>query len=718
MKFQGKCFQLSKGSDGVARLVFDLQGESMNTLGSQPMAELAQALDLLEKEKGLKGMILSTGKKDFAAGANVKEFLGVFQGGEQAIVDKNLKVVHGLYNRIEDLPFPTVAALQGIVYGGGMELCMSTTFRVAAEGTRFGQPEIKLGLIPGWGGCVRLPRLIGADHAIEIIATGRDMLAEEAHKKRLVQAVVKADKLEAAALALILNGEQGSWQAMVEKKKSPLKLNGIERLMVFGLAKMMVADQAGPHYPAPLKAVEVMEAGADKSRDAAQEPEIKTFAQLAITPTAANLVRIFLGDLFLKKRAKEYAAQAQPVKQAAVLGAGIMGGGVAYQSAYKGVPILMKDIAPKAIEHGYEEISRLLGGQVKRGKLSAEEASTILTRVQATMSYGDFQRVDLAVEAVVENPKVKKQVLADVEGAMGDAAVIATNTSTISVDFLAQALKKPERFLGMHFFNPVHRMPLVEVIRGKATSPQALATVVAYAQTMGKTPVVVNDGPGFLVNRILFPYLFAFQALVAQGADIPTVDKTMEGWGWPMGPAYLSDVVGLDTAAHVADVLAETRPDMIQKRTQSPVDALVKAGYFGQKNDKGFYQYTKDKKGKPQKKYDPAVMTILKPVITGGAENISADDIVERMMLPMIIEASRCLEDRIVETPVELDMSLVYGLGFPPFRGGLLAWADSLGLEHLVKAAEKYKDLGKGYEPTKQMKQLAEQKKTFHPPLG
>ena len=304
---------------------------------------------------------------------------------------------------------------------------------------------------------------------------------------------------------------------------------------------------------------------------------------------------------------------------------------------------------------------------------------------------------------------------------MEENAILASNTSTIPIDLLAGALKRPQNFCGMHFFNPVHRMPLVEVIRGKESSDEAVATVVAYALKLGKTPIVVRDCPGFLVNRILGPYMMASNMLVAEGVPIEGLDKTMERYGWPMGPAHLHDVVGLDTAYHAGQVMAEANPDRPPPgaaNRKSPVQLLYEAEYFGQKNGKGFYSYEKDRKGRPQKSYDPAVEEILRPGRVGGSEEIAPEDIVERMMLPMIFEASRCLEQNIVETPTELDMSLVLGLGFPPYLGGLLRYADKLGAGAILKAAEKFAGRGAIYQPTTQIEEMARSGKGFYPPVG
>ena len=714
MLFQGQnvtCFLRDKG---IAEIKFDLQGESVNKLNQATLLELEQALIALEKEKAVKGLLVTSGKGVFIVGADIDEFLPMFQQPETEIVQW-LRKAQGIADRLEDLPFPSVAVLNGYALGGGMEVAMACTYRVCSTAAVVGQPEVKLGLIPGFGGTVRLPRLIGVDNAIELIASGRDCKPPEALKFGLVQAVVEPEKLEEAALKLLEQTiENGKWEKVVAQKKSPVLLNGIERIMAFMTAKGFVAQQAGPNYPAPVASVVVMEKASHLDRDEAMVIEAEAFARLAKTPEAESLINIFHADQFMKKLSKGQTAKAQPVKLAAVLGAGIMGGGVAYQSASKGVPILMKDIRNEAIEQGLGEASRLLSRQVERGRLTQEKMATTLNSIQGTLSYGDFGDVDVVVEAVVENLEIKKKVLAETEEILKPDAILATNTSTIPIDLLAQGLKRPKNFCGMHFFNPVHRMPLVEVIRGKETSDEAIATVVAYALKMGKTPVVVRDCAGFLVNRILAPYMGAFQKLVIEGAPIEMIDKTMEKFGWPMGPAYLSDVVGLDTARHAGEVMAKAYANRMDGKETSPTELLYQAERYGQKNGKGYYEYTPDRKGRPQKKFNPDVLNVLKPGIKGGAENISGEEIVERMMLPMVFEAVRCLEEGIVDSPTELDVSLIFGIGFPPFRGGLIRYADRLGAAELVASSERYSQLGGLYEAPEMLKKNAADGSRFY----
>jgi 3-hydroxyacyl-CoA dehydrogenase/enoyl-CoA hydratase/3-hydroxybutyryl-CoA epimerase/enoyl-CoA isomerase len=719
--YEGQAIRTSvlDAQGGLVELKFDLKEDSVNKFNASTLRELREAVDALKKSQGVKGLLLTSGKDVFIVGADVTEFMGHFAKPASEL-ETWLKQVNAIFSDIEDLPYPSLVAINGFALGGGFELCLSATYRVMAAETKVGLPETKLGIFPGWGGTVRLSRLSGADNAIEWIATGEQWGADVALKIGAVDAVVAGADLRKAAEQMLRDAVAGKldWKTRNAEKTGPLKLNAIEATMVFEGAKGFVGGKAGPHYPAPVAAIEAMQKGATKPRDEALAFEGAAFAQVAKSPTAFALVSLFLGDQALKKMSKKASKAAKPVQTAAVLGAGIMGGGVAYQSASKKIPIYMKDIAPKAIDLGLGEAGKLLEKQVSRGKLTPAKMAETMGRIRPTLSYGDFQHVDFVVEAVVENEKVKKSVLAEVEASVKPGTILSSNTSTISISRLAEGLKHPEHFIGMHFFNPVPKMPLVEIIRGKKSSDEAVATGVAYAAAMGKTPIVVNDCAGFLVNRVLFPYLAGFMKLVAEGVDFQRVDKVMEKFGWPMGPAYLVDVVGIDTAVHANAVMAAEFPDRMKNDGKTVIDAMLEAKRLGQKNGVGFYKYVPDKKGPPKKEADPAAYEVIKPMMKGGAGEVSDQDIIDRMMLPMILECSRCLEDGIVATPTEVDLGLIYGLGFPPFRGGALRYADAVGVKALCDRATQFARLGNLYAPTAQMKTLAAAGKGFYSNQG
>jgi 3-hydroxyacyl-CoA dehydrogenase/enoyl-CoA hydratase/3-hydroxybutyryl-CoA epimerase/enoyl-CoA isomerase len=713
--FQGKALKVSLLPDGIGELTFDLQGESVNKFSLLVVSELEQVLDLLEKSTDIKGLLIKSAKDVFIVGADIMEFGAVFASGPEQI-SSHLATNNRNFCRLEDLPFPTVVAINGFALGGGLEFCLSCDYRIASTAAKVGLPETKLGIIPGWGGTVRLPRVAGLDTAVEWIAAGKENDAEAALTARVVDAVVEPAKLHDAALNCLQQCISGKfdYQARREQKKSPLKLNFIESMMAFETSKAFVGGQAGRNYPAPVSAIKAMQKAADKGRDEALQAEAENFAKMAQTPVAQSLVGIFINEQILSKKAKTWEKKAdRKIARAAVLGAGIMGGGIAYQSALKGVPIKLKDIAQQGIDLGLEEANKLLSKRVERKKLTASEMGNVLNRIEPALTYDGFDSVDIVVEAVVENPKVKKAVLTEVEAKVSSDTVLASNTSTISITFLAEGLARPENFCGMHFFNPVHMMPLVEVIRGEKTSDNAIARTVAYANAMGKKPIVVKDCPGFLVNRVLFPYLAGFAMLLRDGVDFQRIDKLMETWGWPMGPAYLLDVVGIDTAVHAEKVMANGFPDRMQRDFTSCTDALFAAGRLGQKNEKGFYNYALDKKGKPAKVAAAEVPEILKPTIQGAIE-ISDEDIIARMMIPMATELTRCLDEGIVETAAEADMALVYGTGFPPFRGGVFRWIDFIGAQTFCDMAAKFTALGALYQAPDSLKAKAANNQKFY----
>ncbi|WP_278367215.1 fatty acid oxidation complex subunit alpha FadB [Marinobacter salarius] len=713
MIYEGKAITVKEIEGGIAQLNFDLQGESVNKFNRLTIEELRAATDKLEAQKGLKGLVVTSSKDSFIVGADITEFTDLFAGPEEDLVANNLKA-NEVFSAIEDLPFPTVTAINGMALGGGFEMCLATDYRVMDKKAKVGLPEVKLGIFPGFGGTVRLSRLVGVDYAVEWICGGTENRADKALKVGAVDAVLEGEKLVDAAISIISQCNDGKldYQARREEKKGKIKLNAMESMMAFEISKAYVAGQAGKNYPAPVEAIKVMQKHAGLTRDKAIEVEAKGFAKMAKTNVAACLVGLFLNDQELKKKAKAWEKEANDVKLAAVLGAGIMGGGVAYQSALKGTPIIMKDIAQEGIALGLKEAKKLLSKRVDKGKMDASKMADVLNSITPTLNYGDFKNVDLVVEAVVENPKVKDAVLRETEDNVREDAILTSNTSTISIDLLAKNLKRPENFCGMHFFNPVHMMPLVEVIRGEKTSDKAIATTVAYAKAMGKTPIVVNDCPGFLVNRVLFPYFGGFVNLVRDGADFQHVDKVMEKFGWPMGPAYLLDVVGMDTGKHAGEVMADGFPDRMKHEGTTAIDVMFDNNRYGQKNDKGFYKYELDRKGKQKKVVDEETYKLLEPVVQ-GKNDFSDEDIIARMMLPLCLETVRCLEDGIVEDPADADMGLIFGIGFPPFRGGALRYIDDMGVDKFVELADKFADLGPLYHPTEKLREMAKTGEKF-----
>ena len=715
MIYQSDSLTVTRLEGDIAELNFDLNGESVNKFNQATVNDLTAALDALETESGIKGLLVTSGKGVFIVGADITEFTELFKSTADEIkpvfVPNNTNL-----NRIGKLPYPSAVAINGYAMGGGLEACLACDFRVMSTAAKVGLPETKLGIIPGWGGTVRLPRLIGVDEAVMWMATGAEKRADEALKAGAVDAIAEPDQLRAVTLATLQQAVDGKleYSERRARKHGPLPLNDTEAMMSFFTIRSMVAQQAGNNFPAPLKVVDVIEKARSMSLEEALQVEADGFAEVATTPVAQALVGIFLNDQFLSKKAKGWEKKAdKAIERAAVLGAGIMGGGIAYQSALRGTPIKMKDINQDGLDLGLNEANKLLSKRVSRGRMTPQKMGEVLNSIDPTLDYNGFEDVDIVVEAVVENPKVKHAVLAETEKQIDKDAVLASNTSTISITYLAEALERPENFCGMHFFNPVHAMPLVEVIRGEKTSDTAVARTVAYANKMGKKAVVVRDCPGFLVNRVLFPYFAGFTGLVKDGAEFQQQDKVMERWGWPMGPAYLSDVIGIDTGVHCVEVMADGFPDRMTPQYKTATDIMFENDRLGQKNGKGFYEYVTDKRGKPKKVVSEETYALLEPHVE-ARKDFDKDEIVPRMMLPMAIELARCLEEGIVETPAEADLALLYGVGFPPFRGGVFRWMDTVGMAYIVEQSEKYAYLGKAYEVTERMREMLSNSETYY----
>ena len=715
MIYQANTLQVKELQDGIAELSFCAPA-SVNKLDLATLESLDKALDALNDHAGLRGLILTSNKDAFIVGADITEFLGLFAKPE-AELEEWLIFANSIFSKLEDLPVPTLSMMRGHALGGGCECVLATDFRIGDKTTSIGLPETKLGIMPGFGGCVRLPRVIGADSAMEIITQGKACRADEALKVGLLDAIVETDQLLESAINTVslAASEKLDWVARRKQKTSALSLSKLEAMMSFTMAKGLVAQKAGPHYPAPITSVIAIEEAARCDRDAALDIERKHFIKLAKSEEAKALVGLFLNDQYIKGIAKKAGKSAnKTTERAAVLGAGIMGGGIAYQSALKGVPVMMKDIAQASLDLGMNEASKLLNKRLSRGRIDGFKMAGILSSITPSLHYAGIEQSDVIVEAVVENPKIKAAVLSEVEQQVSPDTVITSNTSTIPINLLAKSLQRPENFCGMHFFNPVHRMPLVEIIRGEHTSDETINRVVAYAAKMGKSPIVVNDCPGFFVNRVLFPYFGGFSMLLRDGADFTKIDKIMERkFGWPMGPAYLLDVVGLDTAHHAQDVMAQGFPERMGKEGRDAIDALFEANKFGQKNGSGFYSYSVDKRGRPKKAFSEDILPILADVCQAPQE-FDEETIIQRVMIPMINEVVLCLEEGIIASPQEADMALVYGLGFPPFRGGVFRYLDSVGIANFVETAKGYQDLGAMYQVPQLLLDMAEKGESFY----
>ncbi|NQZ80457.1 MAG: fatty acid oxidation complex subunit alpha FadB [Colwellia sp.] len=716
MLFQGQSLSAELLDDGIVEFKFDAQG-SVNKFDQTTFKEYRAVVAAINDCSAAQGILVTSGKSNFIVGADITEFLEMFKLPEEELIPW-IKQGSDVFDSFEDLNIPTVVAINGFALGGGCEMTLACDYRIADSTCSIGLPEVKLGLIPGFGGTVRLPRILGADNAVEWMSTGKAFKPEQALAVGLLDAVVAPEHLREAAISTLKEAIAGKldWRAKRQPKLEALKLSPVETIMTFNTCKGMIAAKAGKHYPAPMMMVKTIEASASLGRSEAMLIENANFAKLAKTDAATAQIGLFMADQVVKGKAKKAAKMAtKAVNKAAVLGAGIMGGGIAYQSAYKGTRIIMKDINDAALDLGLTTAAGILTKQVERGRMNAKKMAGVLNNITPTLSYDSVKGVDIVVEAVVENPKVKGIVLAEVESHLDDDAILTSNTSTISIDLLAQSIKRPENFCGMHFFNPVNKMPLVEVIRGKDTSDETVAAVVAYAAKMGKSPIVVNDCPGFYINRVLFPYFAGFSQLVLEGADFTAVDNVMEKqFGWPMGPAYLLDVVGIDTADHCTGVMSSGFPTRMAKIDNDPVSALYNAKRLGQKTGGGFFDYGKDKRGRPTKVPAQAAYDLFENVkVNTNTKEFSADEIIARLMIPMVNEVVRCLEEGVVDTAAEADMGLIYGLGFPPFRGGPIRYLETLGLDSFIAMADKYAHLGEIYQVTDGLREMAKSGKSY-----
>jgi 3-hydroxyacyl-CoA dehydrogenase/enoyl-CoA hydratase/3-hydroxybutyryl-CoA epimerase/enoyl-CoA isomerase len=697
-------------TNNIAILTFDLPDSRANTLGQAVQSEFEAMLKQLQGKPALHGLILRSGKPGmFIAGADLKELGAAPQKPEltRTLVKRGLDIIAGF----ESLPFPTVAAIDGGCMGGGLELALGFDFRLAGSHPKceIGLPEVKIGLFPGWGGTQRLPRVIGPALAAELICAGEAVNAQRAKEIGLVWDAVPSERLMDEAVRLLTWARQSeAWRAERKKKQQPVGLSEDQHSFIFAVARGQVMMKTKGQLPAPLAALTAIEKGCNLPLGEGLKVEMEAFVPLVGSPISRNLIAVFFQQQRLAKDpgVADLKVQPRPVERVGVLGAGIMGAGIAGAHVRRGVPALLLDSVPAALEKGIANIAKVMQTRIEIGRMTPEEMLGALARLNTTLNLALMADRDVVIEAVVENEAVKTKTYRDLQALLRDDVILASNTSTISITRMAGVWKKPENFAGMHFFNPVDRMQLVEVIRGEKTSDATVVTLVALARRIGKTPIVVRDCPGFLVNRILFPYINESLVLLEEGAEPRAIDKAAVAFGMPMGPVTLNDLVGLDTALFAGHVVNTAFAD--RAKTTRILEELVKAGRLGQKTGAGFYSYAKGSKGAD----DPAFAAIVDKCRT-GRRSIDMEEITDRLFLPMLTEASRCLMEKIVRDPGDIDMGLILGIGFPPFRGGILRWGDTLGLAKLLEKLKKYESLGKRFEPTEQMKQLAAQGKGF-----
>ena len=696
--------------DGIAWLRLDDPGKKVNTLSTRLFEWLEGLIARVERDRP-EGLVIYSGKPDgFVAGADLEELLALT---DPLDVLAMLRRGHDLMERLAALPFPTVAAIHGAALGGGLELALACRRRIATEHpkTKLGLPEVQLGLIPGLGGTQRLPRLIGVPDALDLILTGRQVDARKARRLGLVDDTCHPADLRAAAERAVRSPGEA------RKAKRPLASRAGDLLsrtplggkMVWDKARAGVMAKTGGHYPAPLVAIDIVREGLKLPLRRALDLEAGAFSELVTTETAKNLISIFFAKNEVEARAGKIARAARPVETVGVLGAGFMGAGIAQVLAQKGVPVVLKDKDLAAVGRGYAFCQREFRDRVKRRRETEAEAKRDLGKILPTVEYEALRRSDFVVEAVFEDLGVKHTVLRETEAVAPEGLIFASNTSAIPIARVAEGSRTPERVVGMHFFSPVAKMPLLEVVRHPGTSEETLATTVAVGRTMGKTVIVVGDGPGFFTSRVLGTMLNEAAWMLAEGADIEKVDHAMTRWGWPVGPFALLDEVGLDVARHVSEEVHEALGDRV---APPPIfQRMIDDRRLGRKAKRGFYLYEEGKKGKTTKRVDPAVY----PLLGWSARPISDQEITERCWLQMLNETARCMEEKIITNPADIDIGVIFGFGFPPFRGGLLREADRHGLQWVVETLDRYaKKHGERLRPAALLREMAGRGASFY----
>lgn len=700
----------------VAILEFDLPGEKVNKFNTTTMTELRSVIQQLSKSAYKAVVITSKKSKIYIAGADIDEIKSL-KTKDQFMAA--VKAGHDIFDAIEDLPMPVFASIHGACMGGGCEMIMACDYRIASEAneTRIGLPETKLGIIPGFGGCVRMPRMIGLQSALDIILAGKSLNAKKAQKVGLVDRVVHQSLLAEQTIRFV----EETLQSGKGKRRKTFKAKGavnvilesfIGRQIVFSQAKKGVMKLTHGHYPAPFCAIDVIaKTYGSSNRDQAMAIEREGFCKAAMTDVSKNLIHVFhLTEMVKRSTGVSNAnVKAHDVHGMGILGAGTMGGGIAYTAADKGVDVRMKDISMEAVARGVKHARDLWQKLVKKKVINKYELEQRIARVTGGVDYAGFGQIDLCVEAIVEDMEIKKKVIAETASKMRADAIIATNTSSLSVNEMSAGHPRPEYFAGMHFFNPVDKMPLVEVIRGSRTSDETVATVYELSKKMGKMPVVVKDGPGFLVNRLLLPYMAEAAFLMQEGMSIEVVDRAyVKEFGMPMGPFALMDEVGLDVCMKVLKIFKKAFGSRIE--IAPLMEKLEKSGRLGKKNGKGFYKYENGKRGE----VDQSVYSDLGlPTPTSPLTN---KECIERGVFAMVNECSLALiEDRIVETPHEVDLAMIMGTGFAPFRGGLLKYTDSLGSQYVCDQLEIYAAKGAArLKPAAPLREMAKTNSKFY----
>ncbi len=705
---QAKAFTLTKQDNGVAILTMDVPGESMNTLKAAFGDEISAMLDEIDADSSIKGVVLTSGKpSSFVAGADItmlaacetEEDARALAAGGQAVFD-----------RIENMRATFVAAIHGPALGGGLELALACHYRICSDSpkTQLGLPEVQLGLLPGSGGTQRLPRLIGVQQAMKMMLTGSAARAKQAKKYGIVDDMVPQSVLLEVAEKFALKGKPKREAPQKGLLNKALEQNSFGRNFLFKKAREQTFSKTKGNYPAPGMIIDVIETGLNEGMRAGLQAEADAFGKLVMTPESYQLRQIFFATTEMKKENGVEGVKPAKVAKIGVLGGGLMGGGIAYVTATKaGVPVRIKDVREEGIANAMKYSYDILNKKVKKRFMLKSEMQKQLSLLTGSLDYKGFQDADMVIEAVFEDLSLKQQMVADVERQCNKDTIFASNTSSIPITDIAAKAARPENIIGLHYFSPVDKMPLAEVIAHDKTSDETISTTVEFARKQGKAPVVVKDGAGFYVNRILAPYMNEAASLLLAGEPVEHIDKSLVKFGFPVGPVKLLDEVGIDVGTKIIPFLVE----QFGSRFEAPgaFDKVLADDRKGKKNGKGFYSYSGKK---PGKEVDESIYAVLGVT---PAKKLSEKAIAERCVLMMLNEAARCLDEGVIRSARDGDIGAIFGIGFPPFLGGPFRYMDSLGVQNVVnKLTQLSETVDKKFAPAEILLKMASDQKTFY----
>lgn len=702
---------IEKRNNGVAIVWLDQPNEKINKVSLDFVEGIDKLFQGLETDKEVKAVVIASKKKDWIAGADIDMFGKVKQKGDFIQFTRN---GHQSLNRLEKSAKPVVAAISGACLGAGTEIALACHGRIVSDdkSTHFALPEVMLGLLPGGGGTQRLPRLIGIQKALDMMLTGKKIYAGKAKKIGLADKITTKESLLNGAIefALQLAKQPLKREDKREFLEKLLESNPFTRRIIYKKAKEMVLKQTQGNYPAPFKILECVETGMERGMEKGLDAEAVKFEELILTDVSRQLIRIFFNMTDKKKNPYEGKAEIKPLDNIAMVGAGFMGAGIAQVSAVDGINVLLKDIKEETIATAKQTIWKDLEKKVKRKTMSKPEADEIMNRVQSKLDYSGFDKVSVVVEAVFEEIKLKQRIVADVEAATNPDTIFASNTSALPISHVAEKATRPENVIGMHYFSPVPKMPLLEIIKTPKTADWVTATCFELGIRQGKTCIVVNDGPGFYTTRILAPYMNECFLLIEEGCEAGLIDKAMKQWGFPVGPVTLQDEVGIDVGAHImTGEFAEMAKLREGARSNDAIIKMFKDGYHGKKNKRGFYKY--DEKGKKRGINEDVYQYFGNPT----RKEFTIETIQNRMGMMMVNEALLCFQEGILESPTDGDVGAIFGLGFPPFTGGPFRHIDHQGADKILALmddlAAKY---GARFKPAQILRDYAKEGKKFY----